>query len=110
MAFLQSIYQYLSLISAYKLPSVRVMFFWLSWCLINQSSRTFAAPAPRVPHFPADASGDSASPKGLQPLRLHFCEREGNEEQSGHDRELHAPALYLPARGHRLGAQTPPAD
>lgn len=43
MVFLESVYQYLSLISAYKLPFMRAMFLRSSWCLINQSCRSSRA-------------------------------------------------------------------
>lgn len=111
MVFLEPVYQYLSLISANKLHSVQVML---------RLPGTSQVPAPAVRElslsafaciFPAAASRDPRPlPTGIHPLRRRLREWEGDEEQSGHDRELHPPALHLAAGGHCVGPQTPPAD
>lgn len=49
-------------------------------------------------------------PQGLQHLWFYLCEREGDEEQSGHDCQLHPPALHFPGGDHCLGAPPAVAD
>lgn len=112
MVFLESVYQYLSLISTYKLPVVEVTLLWLSWRLIRRSP---CGSWTVIVGFPLCfscwcISGFHTLPAGVQPLWLRVCEWEGDEEQSGHNRELHPPALHLPVNRHRLGTQTAPAD